>query len=140
MQLIMDSGYTLEKVATAVQNTFKRIAVTYSPHRPATIRHSELDEFLRHCRYRSTLANLAAPTQSQGKPRRTAEQEAAARRRSMDMAVGRLDSEQPLRETRARSMNRKQSDESPQKRSPVMKRQPTLINLIPADESRPLLQ
>lgn len=137
IQTILDSGFTLENVASAVQHTFKRIAVTYSPHRPATIRHSELDEFLRHCRYRSNLAggrpNAAPPVR-----RATKEDEhATARRMSMEYPMCRMDTDDPVATKRVPT--RKGTD-TRNKKGSALARSPTLINITAVeDEKRPLL-
>lgn len=48
-EVLHDCGIALCDVEHALREVFKTIATRYSPHRPANVRHSELDGLLRRC-------------------------------------------------------------------------------------------
>lgn len=51
-EVLRQSGYTPQMVVDALREVFRRISVTYSPHRSAGIRRAELKALLKHCRIR----------------------------------------------------------------------------------------
>jgi len=48
-KLLAEQNITLPDLAECLQQVFLRIAVPFSPHRPASIRQAELKDILRHC-------------------------------------------------------------------------------------------
>lgn len=57
MQVLADCGIELPELESALRKVFKRIAVPYSPHRPATIRQAELKALLSNCRTKNVEAS-----------------------------------------------------------------------------------
>jgi len=64
MQVLADCGIELPELESALRKVFKRIAVPYSPHRPATIRQAELKALLSNCRTKNVEASSADRRQS----------------------------------------------------------------------------
>mmetsp|Transcript_126349 Transcript_126349/g.365742 ORF Transcript_126349/g.365742 Transcript_126349/m.365742 type:complete len:1077 (+) Transcript_126349:55-3285(+) len=52
--VITDCGFTMETVVEALRQVLKRIALPYSPHRPASIRRAELSALIQQCTLQDT--------------------------------------------------------------------------------------
>lgn len=49
IRIIEDAGFHMHEVVVAVKHVLKRIALPYSPHRPATIRRAEVSALIHQC-------------------------------------------------------------------------------------------
>merc|ERR1712113_584627 len=81
-QLLQEEGIELAQLEPSVRLVFKKIALTFSPHKAAAVREVELQEILKRCTYSEdrlldTPGTLLCDTQNasgigpkHGKPRR----------------------------------------------------------------------